>query len=173
MGIQNHSAVSMNYVLTLDSGDLADKSDEGEPLEFIFGEGQIVPGLEKALDGAEVGAKISCVIEPEEAYGESNPTLVRAIPRDQFPEDVKLEEGMVFMAEGAGHPVMFLVQGVTDEEVQADFNHPLAGQRLHFEVEIVGVRDATEEEIAALSQGGCCGHDHSHDGCGGCHEEPE
>jgi len=162
----------MNYTLKLDSGDVADQSEEGEPLDFIFGEGQVVPGLEKAIDGAEIGAKIACVIEPEEAYGPPDPALVRSIPRDQFPEDVDLQEGMVFMAEGAGHPVMFLVTGVTDEEISADFNHPLAGQRLHFDIEIVGVRDATEEELKVLEQG-CCAHDHSHDDCGHCHGEDE
>jgi FKBP-type peptidyl-prolyl cis-trans isomerase SlyD len=173
MKIQDHSYVTIAYTLSLDSGEVVDRSEPEAPLPFIFGAGQVVPGVEKQLEGVEAGKDVKFEVAPEDGYGPANPALVRPIPRKQFPEELDLETGMVFQASGGMGNVVFRIKSMTDEEVLADFNHPLAGERLHFDVRVVEVREATEEDIAAMTSrcGGspCCGDEGHGDGspCGG------
>lgn len=168
MQIQKDAFVAIDYVLTLDSGEVVDQSSPGEPLPFIFASGHIIPGLEKALEGQEEGYEGRISINPDEGYGALQPELVQEMPRERFPDDVELSAGMVFQASTPQGVVNFQVTEVTDETITADFNHPLAGQRLHFDVKVAEVRESTEDDRQALScESDDCGHDHG-PGCAGC-----
>lgn len=164
MKIQDRTYVGIEYALTLDSGEIVDRSEEGDALGFIVGSGQIISGLEKALQGMETGQKAQVTVEPEEGYGEPNPALYRDIPRDNFPEDLDIQPGMGFEAKGPHGPVQFRVKSADGETVVADFNHPLAGQRLHFDVEVVEVREPRAEELSELMQSSGC----DTGACGSC-----
>jgi FKBP-type peptidyl-prolyl cis-trans isomerase SlyD len=161
MTIQDKTFVEIDYALTLDSGEVVDKSTPGNPLGFIFGTGQIIPGLEAKLRGMASGESAKLVVEPADGYGERDEELVRVVPAKYFPEGMDLQPGMIFQASTAGGPATLRVVEVNDEGVKADFNHPMAGQRLTFDVTVSSVRDATEEELKALEA------PHSHEGCGG------
>lgn len=162
MKIEPDTHVSIDYTLKLDSGETIDQSEAGEPLGFIFGRGQMVPGLERRLAGMEQGQQAEMVVEAAEAYGEHREELLSELPRTNFPEGADLRAGMTFTAETPHGPVRFQVREVRDEDVVADFNHPLAGERLHFGVTVALVREATPEELAATDS---CG---KHDDCSHC-----
>jgi FKBP-type peptidyl-prolyl cis-trans isomerase SlyD len=167
MSIQNDTYVAIDYKLSLDSGEEVDQSEPGEPLSFIFGRGQMIPGLERQIEGMSQGQKASIVVEAEEGYGEINPEMLRDLPRDNFPPDMEIEAGMRLQAMGPHGPILLSVKSVQDDSVTVDLNHPLAGQRLHFDVTVVESRDATEDEILAL-EASC--HPSECAGCGGtCH----
>ncbi|MFW5926386.1 MAG: FKBP-type peptidyl-prolyl cis-trans isomerase [Myxococcota bacterium] len=152
--------VAIHYKLSATSGEEIDKSGE-EPLAYLHGEGNIVPGLEKQIEGREVGAKFRATIPPEEGYGPRIPGGPRAVPRDAFPEGVDVEPGMQFATQTPDGQVLPLwVVEVQENEVYIDPNHPLAGETLHFEIEVVDVREPTAEEKS---------HGHVH-GPGGAHE---
>ncbi len=167
MKVDDKKHVTLEYSLSLDSGEIIDSSTPDRPLEFICGTGQIIPGLENALKGMEEGESGKITVEPGEAYGNVNADLIRDIPRNQFPSGVEIKPGMSFEANSPQGPVRFVVKEVTDEKVVADFNHPLAGQRLHFDVTVKGVRDLTPEEDAALSAASCGCTPSSCGSCGG------
>lgn len=152
--------VSMHYTLTDDSGEVLDSSDGREPLEYLHGHGNIIPGLEKALEGVAIGYRSQVSVEPAEGYGEKNPELVFEAPREHFPPDMKIEPGARVYAEGPEGPVSFSVVRLTETGAVLDANHPLAGKTLNFAVEIVGMRAATEEEIQHRHVHGAHGHDH-------------
>jgi FKBP-type peptidyl-prolyl cis-trans isomerase SlyD len=148
--------VRMDYSLRLDDGELIDSSTEEEPLEFLQGAGEIIPGLEQALYGMSVGEKKKLVIGPDEAYGDLDEDAFQLVPHDLFPDDVEIEEGTALrlINSETGEPVDAYVAEVLEEGVVLDFNHPLAGETLYFDVHIAGLRPATPEEIA---------HSHVHD----------
>ncbi len=156
MQIANDKVVTMHYKLSLGSGEILDSSFErNAPFSFIAGHNQIIPGLEKSLMGMKAGDKKAIEVQPDEGYGERDDNLVQIVPREQIPEEIELFEGKVLQAQGPqGVPLEVTVVKVTDEEVTIDMNHPLAGQTLHFDVEIMEVRDATPEELE---------HGHTHD----------
>ena len=154
MKIAQHTYVSIDYTLTLESGEVADKSSKGEPLGFLFGTGQIIPGLEKALEGMEAGQSAQITVEAVDGYGETREDLLRDLPRENFPDDLKLEPGIGFEAKGPHGPVTFRLREVREDTVVADFNHPLAGQQLHFDVAVTEVREPTAEELAILMDAG-------------------
>lgn len=178
MNIADKLYVAIDYTLTLESGQEIDKSPEGQPLGFIAGTGQIIPGLEKALMGRAAGDSAKLVIEPEDAYGPVKDDLFQDIPKDQFPTDVEIKPGMAFEAQGPQGPFMITVKTVNDNDtVTIDLNHPMAGKQLHFDVNVVEVREPNAEELAQAaaraSAGGCgcgCGpEDAGVDACGsGC-----
>ncbi|MBI5015529.1 MAG: peptidylprolyl isomerase [Deltaproteobacteria bacterium] len=169
MKIEDRQFVSIDYKLTLDSGEVVDRSEAGDPLGFVFGAGQIIRGLEKGLLGMEAGQTAKITVEPGEGYGEPQPNMLREIPRENFPADLNLEPGMSFTARGPHGPVAFRVKSSDAEVVLADFNHPLAGQTLHFEVTVAEVREPRAEELASLMQPSSCGGDEcSSDGCSSC-----
>jgi len=151
--------VAIDYKLTLDSGEEIDSSPTGEPLEFITGADQIIPGLESALMGMQVGDSSRIVVEPQDGYGEINDELFQDIPLDQFPDDVTIEPGMTFEAHGPEGPVLISIAGVNtdDEMVRVDLNHPLAGKRLHFDVNVVNVREPSLDELTELESDCGCG----------------
>jgi FKBP-type peptidyl-prolyl cis-trans isomerase SlyD len=158
MKIAHKLYVAFDYKLTLDSGEEIDSSSEGQPLGFITGSGKIIPGLEKALMGMTVGDNLKMSVEPEEGYGQVNPELFRDVPRNQFPADIDLKPRMTFQAQGPQGPIVINIKEIKDEDtVVIDLNHPLAGKRLHFDVNVVEVREPTADELAALSSGCNCG----------------
>jgi len=160
MKIANGTVVELDYSLHLGDGKIVDQS-EGEPLSYIHGEGHIVPGLEQALEGLEVGAKKQVVVAPADGYGEHDAAGVQEVAREAFPADFQPQEGMQLVAESPdGQPVQFVVKQVGLQTVTVDFNHPLAGKTLHFDVTVRGVRQATDEEKEHGHVHGPGGHDH-------------
>lgn len=158
MQVANDKVITIDYTLTDQEGEVLDSSKEQGPLTYLHGAGNIIPGLEAALEGKSAGDQLKVTIEPEEAYGLRDDALVQAIPRANFPDD-DIEIGMRFRAEGHGGSRIFTVVEVNDDEVTVDANHPLAGQKLSFDVTVVKVRDATAEE---LSHGHVHDDDHGH-----------
>jgi FKBP-type peptidyl-prolyl cis-trans isomerase SlyD len=145
--------VGINYTLTDDEGTVLDTNAGGEPLAYLHGHGQIVAGLEKALEGQTLGNKVQISVPPEEGYGPSDPERRFDMPRDRFDFDVKA--GDVVQAQlPDGQAVPLQVLEVKDDAVTLDGNHPLAGKTLNFDVEVINMREATAEELD---------HGHSHD----------
>lgn len=167
MNIAENLFVAIDYVLTIDSGEEVDRSEEGSPLGFVYGCGMLIPGLEKQMMGMKVGDRAKVDVEAADAYGIHDPELVKPIAKTNFPDDVALQPGMVFQGQGPHGPVAVRVASVEDDHVMADFNHPLAGKSLHFDIEVVEVREPSEEELQASVHAGCqegdcegCAHDH-------------
>lgn len=148
MQIARHTVASIDYTLTDDEGQVLDTSEGREPLTYLHGEGNLIPGLETALEGQNPGDSLSVTIEPAEAYGEHDERLIQQVPMAAFEGVESVEPGMRFQAtdeQGQGRVVT--VTGIEGDEVTVDANHPLAGQSLNFEVSVVEVREATSEEI--------------------------
>lgn len=165
MDIANNSVVSINYKVVTASGEDVDASQPGEPLVFLCGHGQIVPGLENALIGKPKGAKVSVDVLAKDGYGEVDPELDIKVVASMFPKDVQknLKEGFQFRAEHpskAGEDAVFTIHAVEGDDVFVSGNHPLAGENLHFEVEIVDVRAATHDELHHGHAHGPGGHHH-------------
>jgi len=160
MQIANNAVVSFNYTLTDDQGKVIDSSDGREPLTYLQGSGQIVPGLEKAMDGHQVGDRFDVDVVPEEGYGIRHAELVQEVPREAFQGVEDVQPGMQFQGQGPQGVINVTVTKVEDGKVHIDGNHPLAGQTLHFAVEITGVREASAEELAHGHVHGEGGHHH-------------
>ena len=164
MKIASGSVVGIDYSLHLGDGKVIDASGPGEPMSYLHGEGQIVPGLESALEGLSVGDKKQVVIAPGEGYGEHDPSGLQEVPKGAFPPDFQPQVGMELTAEGPnGEPVPFTIREVKPEAIVIDLNHPLAGKTLHFDVTVREVRAATADEIAHGHAHGSDGHGHDHD----------
>lgn len=145
--INDNLVVSMHYKLTDDNNNVLDSSEGADPLAYLHGAGNIIPGLEKALTGKVEGDALQVRVEPAEGYGEVNPELIQTVDKAAFQGVESIEAGMMFEAktqDGAAQRIM--VKKVEGDEVTIDANHPLAGVPLTFDVEIVGVREATQEE---------------------------
>ena len=147
MEIANNAFVSIDYVLTIDSGEEVDRSESGSPLGFVFGCGMLIPGLEKQMLGMKVGDKAKLDVEANEAYGPHDPELMKPISKNNFPADVALEPGMVFQGQGPHGPVAVRIASVENDHVMADFNHPLAGKALTFEITVTALRPPSDEEL--------------------------
>jgi FKBP-type peptidyl-prolyl cis-trans isomerase SlyD len=161
MLIVANKAVSIDYTLTNDAGEVIDSSAGGAPLVYLHGAGNIIVGLEKALEGKRAGDELKVSIEPQDAYGEFSPELVAVLGREMFEGVDELEVGMQFHASGPdGSMQIVTIRDLDGDEVTVDGNHPLAGQRLTFEVKVVDVRDAHAEEIAHGHVHGEGGHHH-------------
>jgi FKBP-type peptidyl-prolyl cis-trans isomerase SlyD len=159
--IADDKVVSLHYTLRDDDGDVIDSSSDGEPLEYLHGAGNIVPGLERQLAGKRIGDRLTAVVKPEDGYGLPEGPGPQAVPRGSFPDDVELEEGLQFFAHGPdGEEFPLWVVGVEKDTVVVDSNHPLAGVTLHFEVEVIGLRDATADEKEHGHPHGEGGHHH-------------
>lgn len=142
-------------------GNSIDNSFDGEPLIFVVGTGYLISGLENALQGKQAGDKLSVTVEPDEGYGERNDNLMQAVPKSMF-EGMEIEVGMQFRASTDDGDQSVMIIDIQDEEVIVDGNNPLAGITLNFDVEILEVRDATDDELAhghVHGEGGC-GHEH-------------
>ena len=168
MKIADDCLVTLEYTLKDDNQEILDSSEQMGPLDYVHGYRQLIPGLEKALQGREAGESFSLTVAPQQAYGEIDPRAVFEVSRAQFPPDTQLEVGMEF--ETSGHHVV--ITAIDGDIITLDANHPLAGKTLHFDIKIAGVRDATPEELEEVQQsfaGGCgssCGTGEG--GCGGC-----
>jgi FKBP-type peptidyl-prolyl cis-trans isomerase SlyD len=148
MEIAKDSVVSIDYRLHLGDGQIIEESEQGDPLVYLHGYEEIVPGLEKALEGKKAGESLKVQVSPAEGYGDYDPDGVEEVPREDFPADLELQAGGIVSAtDDEGDEVDFLVKEVRDNTVLVDFNHPLAGKTLHFEVTVREVRAATEEEL--------------------------
>ena len=147
MEIADARVASIHYTLTDDAGNVIDKSPPEQPLRYFHGAGNIVPGLEKALAGKQAGDSLQVDVKPEEGYGPRNDELVQSVPRSAFKGVDKVEPGMQFEARTAQGPLLVTVTKVEPEQVIVDGNHPLAGQNLHFAVEVAEVREASEAEL--------------------------
>lgn len=148
MTIKENSAVSFHYTLTSDDGQTLDSSAGKDPLAYLHGAGNIIPGLEGALEGKAVGDAMVVAVTAAEGYGEVQQELIQEVPRDAFQGVDSIEVGMQFEAQtGQSGNIPVTVTAVTDEVVTVDGNHPLAGKNLNFDVSIEDVREATEEEL--------------------------
>ncbi len=159
MQIAQDTVVSLDYTLTNDDGEVLDASRDAEPLAYIHGQGQIVPGLEKALAGRTTGDAFTVRLEPGDAYGERDADLVQTAERAQFGGD-EPEVGAQVRAEGPDGFQILTIVGVDGDVVTLDGNHPLAGIPLTFAVKVVGVRAATKQELTHGHAHGSGGHDH-------------
>lgn len=148
MKIQKNTVVSIDYTLKDDDGNLIDTSSGRGPLKYLHGNGNLIPGLEKALEGREAGQSFSVKIPPEEAYGQKDEALIQEVPRNLFDETEGLEVGMQFQAQTEQGSYILTVKEIKENTVVIDGNHPLAGQNLNFEINIISVREATLEELA-------------------------
>ncbi len=146
--IGNNSVVSIHYTLKNEAGDVIDSSEDNQPLVYLHSSKNLIPGLESELHGKSSGASFSTVIPPQQAYGEVRTDLIKEISKDLFQGVESVEAGMTFLAHGEdGAEQQVRVTAVSGDEVMVDANHPMAGMTLHFEVEIVDVREGTEQEI--------------------------
>jgi FKBP-type peptidyl-prolyl cis-trans isomerase SlyD len=146
--IADGKVVMFHYTLKNDAGEILDSSSGGDPMPYLHGAQNIVPGLERQMAGKAAGAKFQAVVPPEEGYGvrEGDP---QEVPRQAFPPDVELAAGMQFLAtDESGEQVPVWIAKVSPDKVWVDQNHPLSDVTLHFDVEVVSIRDATAEEVA-------------------------
>ena len=160
MQIAERTVASFHYTLTNDAGDVLDSSDGREPLAYLHGAGNIVPGLEREMAGHVAGDTFSVDVAPEEGYGTYIDELVQIVPRQSFDGVDDLAVGMQFQAQTGQGAIAVIVTDIEGDEVTVDGNHPLAGETLHFAVEIADVREASDEEIRHGHVHGAGGHHH-------------
>lgn len=161
MQIADKAVVAIDYTLRNDEGDVLDSSEGAQPLAYLHGAANIIPGLEQALLGKKAGDELEVSVEPEDAYGEFSLELVATLERSMFEGVEELLPGMQFHASAPdGGMQVVTVRDVDGDQVTVDGNHPLAGQRLHFKVKVVSVREATAEELDHGHAHGEGGHHH-------------
>lgn len=152
--IEEGVVVSLNYVLTVEGEEIA-RTEEGEPMEYLHGAENIVPGLEAALTGKTLGDRVSVTLSPADAYGDYDDENVEELDREDVPNADELEAGMIIEVEDEeGYTYLATVREISGDVVVLDYNPPLAGKTLTYDVEVVGLREADEEELAH-------GHPHS------------
>lgn len=145
--VEDDAVVTLHYTLTVD-GKIIDSSIDEEPIVFIQGQGDIIPGLEKAIYNMKVGDSKEVHVSAADGYGEIDPEAFQDIPRSEFPEDIPLEPGIELeMKDEDGETVYAIISSVDKDSVKLDFNEPLAGKELHFKVEVIDLRSATPEEL--------------------------
>jgi len=167
--IAKNSYVVFNYTLTNDEGKVLSSSEPHGPINYVHGMGMLVPGLEKAMEGKNIGEGFNVKLNPEEGYGVRRDDLVHILPRDNFDFSGKIETGMQFQADTpSGRVLNLTVTSVTDNSITVDANHPFAGMNLNFKVSIVECRQATDEELKDLNDTTCSDKDCSDKDCGGC-----
>jgi FKBP-type peptidyl-prolyl cis-trans isomerase SlyD len=158
--IAQDRVVTIHYTLKDDHGEVLDSSAGGEPLAYIQGHGNLVSGLEKALEGKTEGAALAVSVPAAEGYGERDEALLQRVPKRSLQGSGEIKKGMQFQARTKDGMRMFTVTAVIGDMVSLDGNHPLADQTLHFDVEVVGVREATPEELEHGHVHGAGGHHH-------------
>ncbi|MCD0171855.1 peptidylprolyl isomerase [Deinococcus sp. 23YEL01] len=145
MNITQDKVVELDYKLTV-NGEIVDQSEPGEPLVYLHGHSNIIPGLESALEGKVTGDSLQVTVQPEEGYGPRDEDNIEDLSRDDFEDDIEVGETYYAQAED-GSVLPFTVMNVDGDTVQVDFNHPMAGMVLDFDVTVLSVRDATPEEL--------------------------
>jgi len=160
MQIGDHKVVTLHYTLTDNEGTVIDKSDDGS-FAYLHGASNIIPGLENALTGKTAGDELTVSVSPEDAYGVRDESMLQQVPKSMFEDDSQIAVGTQFHAQGPnGEMLVVTVMEVQDEHVVVDGNHPLAGVDLNFDVKVVDVRDASEEEVEHGHVHGPGGHHH-------------
>lgn len=160
MRIAKDTVVSIDYTLTDVDGAVLDSSKGQKPLDYLHGSGNIIAGLEEALEGKSKGDQVKVHVPPEKGYGQRNLTLAQKMPRKMFDSKHEIKPGMRFHAEGQHGARAVTVTAVDTEHVTVDANHPLAGKLLNFDISVVDVREATQEELAHGHAHGSHGHHH-------------
>lgn len=159
--ITKGKVVSLAYCLKNEDGEVLDEGGRQDPFAYMHGMNQIVPGLERAIEGMKVGDKKSVAVDPKDGYGDYDQALLVQVQKSQFPPNLSLTPGMQFEG-GAqdGSPIVFTVEKIDGDLVTVNGNHPLAGETLHFDIEVIEVRDATQEELSHGHPHGPGGHHH-------------
>lgn len=161
--VSSGKVVLFHYTLTNDAGEILDRSEANQPMPYLHGADNIVPGLEKQMEGRKIGETFRAVVAPEDGYGVFNPKGVKMVSRREFPPKAPLQPGMqLYMESEDGHSTPFWIKEIKGQHVVIDLNHPLAGVTLNFSIEIAGIRDANDEEIAHGHPHGPDGHGHHH-----------
>ena len=160
MQVSSDKVVLIHYTLKDDAGEVVDTSGGGDPLAYIQGHGNLVQGLEKALEGKEKGSKVAVSVPPEEGYGKFDPKLIQRVPKRSMQSAGQIKKGMQFQARTEDGMRVFTVTALVGDMVTLDGNHPLADKTLHFAVEVVEVRDASAEELEHGHVHGAGGHHH-------------
>jgi len=160
MQIANDTAVFIHYTLTNDAGEVIDSSQGDDPLAYIHGHGNIVPGLERALVDKNPGDKFDLKVAADDGYGERRSDRVQDVPRTAFDPGAEIKPGMRFQAQGPSGSMIVTVTNVASDKVTVDANHPLAGENLNFAIEVVSVRPCTQQELSHGHIHGAAGHDH-------------
>jgi FKBP-type peptidyl-prolyl cis-trans isomerase SlyD len=160
MQISANKVVSIDYTLTNNQGEVIDTSSGREPLAYLQGQGNIIPGLESALEGKTAGENIKVTIAPADGYGERDDALTQAVPRQMFENTDEIQIGMQFQTMSEHGPHVVTVISIDADNVTVDANHPLAGETLNFDVTIVEVREASPEELDHGHVHGPGGHQH-------------
>jgi FKBP-type peptidyl-prolyl cis-trans isomerase SlyD len=153
--IKKNDIVSLSYTLKNSDGVEIDKAGAEDAMNYLHGAGNIVPGLEEEIEKLKVGDKKNIIVSPEKGYGDVDPKLMLKVARSNFPADMDIKPGMQFSSEMSGKKNIFTVEGIDGDDINVNGNHPLAGQTLHFNIQVIAIRDATEEELS---------HGHVHDG---------
>ncbi len=158
--VQDGQIVAMEYTLKVD-GDVADTSEGREPLAYLHGAGNIIPGLEREMLGMVVGESKDVVVAAADAYGEEDDQAFMDVPRDQFPKEIPMEVGIEIQVQNqSGQPMYARIHEVGEQTVKLNFNHPLAGKELYFSVKVVEIREPTDEEKEHGHVHGAGGHHH-------------
>lgn len=171
MKVSENKFVSLAYTLTVD-GQVADQASADRPLEFVYGVGMLLPKFEEFIAGKGKGEKFEFVLDAAEGYGEINPEAVVNLPKDVFmvdgalPDDMLVVGNVLPMSDQAGNRLMGTIKAINDTDVTMDFNHPMAGKTLNFTGEVLGVREATPEDMMPMGGGCGCGDGGCGDGCG-------
>jgi len=160
MNIAKDKVVSIDYTLTNDQGEVLDSSSGREPLAYLHGNGGLIPGLEKELEGKAKGEKLVAIIAPDQAYGVRSEELVQEIPMENFQDTNEVQVGAQFQVQNGEQVHIATVTAIGDKSATVDMNHPLADETLHFDVEIMEVREATAEELEHGHVHGAGGHHH-------------
>jgi FKBP-type peptidyl-prolyl cis-trans isomerase SlyD len=160
MQVAENTVVDIDYTLTDDDGQVLDSSEGRGPLTYLHGVGGIIPGLERELDGKQVGDQLQVAVAPADGYGERNEALRQDVPRDQFGGVEDLDLGMQFRVDTDAGPMVLTIVAIEGDLVTIDGNHPLAGVNLNFAVTVRSVREATEEELAHGHAHGPDDHEH-------------
>ncbi|TAL98624.1 MAG: peptidylprolyl isomerase [Rhodanobacter sp.] len=160
MQIAQNAVAAFHYTLTDDQNEVIDSSAGRDPLTYLHGSGQIVPGLEKQMEGRSAGEKFSVDVVPAEGYGVHHPELMQEVPRTAFQGVEDIQPGMQFQSRGPQGEINVSVTRVENDKVFIDGNHPLAGKTLHFDIEVTAVREASAEELAHGHVHGAGGHHH-------------
>ncbi len=161
MPLAENKVFTINYTVKDKEGNVLDTTNKDKPYSFLSGQNQILPELENKIGEMIIGSKKKIVLPPEQGYGEYDEKAVREVKRSDFPEDVELKEGMRFVADtGDGRQLPFIITNIEESEIKIDFNHPYAGKTLEFNVELMNVRDASDEELIHGHAHGPDGHHH-------------
>ena len=161
MALDENKVVSIRYTLKDENGEILDQATKEQPFAFLSGQNQILPNLEKKISEMVIGSQQKVVLSPEQGYGNYREDAVKQVKRSEFPEKIELQEGQRFMADlGEGKHQPFFVKSISENDVTIDFNHPLAGVTLEFDLELLDIRDATNEEIMHGHVHGPGGHKH-------------